>query len=122
LCASKLVKYQIVAAYSAPACSSMFARSSILQCAAACWGHKSLGAEPIWELRMSAGGPTVNVGMSAGGPTSFKIVASTSFNAVNLLPKGLRFEQGGDKLSSCPGCHLTSLRPVWLSVAVCNHI
>jgi len=27
------------------------------------------------------------------------------------LPKDLRFERGGAKLASCPGCHLTSLRP-----------
>jgi len=32
-------------------------------------------------------------------------------SAVHLIPKDLRFEHGGAKLASCPGCHLTSLRP-----------
>jgi len=38
-------------------------------------------------------------------------VTSTFFHAVNLLPKELRFDHGGAKLASCPGPHLTSLRP-----------
>ena len=33
------------------------------------------------------------------------------FNIVHLLSKNLRFEHGGAKLASCPGRHLTSLRP-----------
>jgi len=33
------------------------------------------------------------------------------FNAVNLLPKDLRFEHGGVKIASCPGRNLTLLRP-----------
>jgi len=32
-------------------------------------------------------------------------------NTAHLLPKDLRFDHGGPKLASCPGCHLTSLRP-----------
>jgi len=36
---------------------------------------------------------------------------NTFFNTVNLLPKELRLEHGGAKLASCPGRHLTSLRP-----------
>ena len=44
-------------------------------------------------------------------PKSPKNIASTFFNAVNLLPKELRFKYGGAKLASCPGRHLTSLRP-----------
>ena len=40
-------------------------------------------------------------------------VTSTFFNTVHLLPKDLRFEHGGAKLASCPGRHLTSLRP-WI--------
>jgi len=39
--------------------------------------------------------------------------ARTFFNAVNLLPKDLRFEHGGAKLVSCPGRHLTLVGP-WL--------
>jgi len=35
----------------------------------------------------------------------------TSFSTVNLLAKDLRFKQGGAKLASCPGRHLTLLRP-----------
>jgi len=38
-------------------------------------------------------------------------VTSTFFNTVNLLPKELSFEHWGAKLASCPGRHLTSLRP-----------
>jgi len=34
-----------------------------------------------------------------------------NFSAVHLLPKDLRFEIRGAKLASCPGHHLTSLRP-----------
>jgi len=30
-----------------------------------------------------------------------------------FAPKSLRFEHGGAKLASCPGHHLTSLRPWW---------
>jgi len=33
------------------------------------------------------------------------------FNTVQFLPKDLEFEHGGAKLASCPGRHLTSLRP-----------
>jgi len=46
-----------------------------------------------------------------------KIVTSTFFNTVHLLQKDLSFEHGGAsaKLASCPGCHLTSLRP-------CTHV
>jgi len=38
-------------------------------------------------------------------------VTSTFFNAVHWLPKDLNFEHGGTKLASCPGRHLTLLRP-----------
>ena len=41
-------------------------------------------------------------------------VESTFFDTVYLLPKDLRFENGGAKLASCSGCHLTLLRP-WKS-------
>jgi len=34
-----------------------------------------------------------------------------SLQTVHLLPKDLRFSHGGAKLTSCPGRHLTSLRP-----------
>ena len=44
-------------------------------------------------------------------PKSPKNVASTFFNTVNLLPKDLMFEQGGAKIASYPGRHLTSLCP-----------
>jgi len=39
------------------------------------------------------------------------LITNTFFNTANLLPKDLRFEHGGAKLASCPGRHLTSLRP-----------
>jgi len=38
-------------------------------------------------------------------------VTSIFFNTTYLLPKDLRFEHGGANLASCPGQHLTSLRP-----------
>jgi len=40
-------------------------------------------------------------------------VTSTSFSTVHLLPKGLRFEYWGAKLTSCLERHMASLRP-WL--------
>jgi len=46
-----------------------------------------------------------------GAPKSPNNVISTFFNTVHLLPKDLRFEHGSTKLASCPGRHLTSLRP-----------
>jgi len=38
-------------------------------------------------------------------------VTSIFFSTVDLLPKDIRFERGGAKLASCPGRHLSSLRP-----------
>jgi len=46
--------------------------------------------------------------MTAGVPKGPNNVTSTFFNTVHLLPKDLKFEHGGAKLSS--GC-LTPLRP-----------
>jgi len=48
---------------------------------------------------------------SLRAPPSPNNVTSTFFNAVHLLPKDLNCEHGGAKLASCPGRHLTSLRP-----------
>ena len=44
-------------------------------------------------------------------PKSPKNVKSTFFNTARFLLEHLRFEHGGAKLASCPGRHLTSLRP-----------
>jgi len=44
-----------------------------------------------------------------GGPKSPNNVISTFFNTAYLLLKDLRFKNGGAKLASCPGRHLTSL-------------
>ena len=49
--------------------------------------------------------------ITAVAPKSPKNARSTFCNTVNLLPEELRFEHEGAKLSSCPGHHLTSLRP-----------
>ena len=38
-----------------------------------------------------------------GAPKSSNKVTSTFFNAVQLVPKDLRFAHGGAKLASCPG-------------------
>ena len=57
-------------------------------------GHNSPGAES-----------------KRGAPKSPNNVAGTFFNIVHMLPKDLRFEHGGAKRISCPGRHLTSLRP-----------
>jgi len=46
-----------------------------------------------------------------GALNSPNIVASSFFNTVHLLPKDPRFERGDAKLASCPGRHLTLLRP-----------
>ena len=68
------------------------------------WGqgeHNSPGAESL-----------------RGVPKSSNNVTSAFFNTVRLLPKGLIFEHGGAKLASCPGRHLTSLRPWCLGLLV----
>jgi len=41
----------------------------------------------------------------------FKIQRGQGPRGVHLLPKELRFEHVGAKLTSCAGCHLTLLRP-----------
>jgi len=45
-----------------------------------------------------------------GSQKSFNNVASTFCNTVCLLPKDLRFDNGGVKFVSFPGRHLTSVR------------
>jgi len=67
--------------------------------------HNSPGAESLWGRRMTAG--------DAEKSQHFH----KYFNTVQLLPKDLRFEHGGAKLVSCPGRHLTSLRP-WRRLVV----
>ena len=52
-----------------------------------------------------------------GAPKSPNIVTIFFFNAVHLLPKDLRFEHWGPKVASCPGRHLTSIRP-WSNAGV----
>jgi len=49
--------------------------------------------------------------ITMGAPKSPSNVTSILFKTVHLLPTDLRFEHGGAKLASCPGRHLTSLRP-----------
>jgi len=49
--------------------------------------------------------------MAAESPKSSNNVTGTFFNTEYLLPKDLSFEHGGGKLASCPGRHLTLLRP-----------
>jgi len=46
-----------------------------------------------------------------GAEKSQQYITSTFFNTVHLLPKDLSSKQGGAKLTSCSGRHLTSLRP-----------
>ena len=55
-------------------------------------GHNSPGAESLWGRRKVQ-------------------QCHTKFSTVHLLLKDLRFEHRGAKLVSCPGRHLTSLRP-----------
>jgi len=57
-------------------------------------GHNAPGAESL-----------------RGAPKSPNNVTSAFFNTVHLLPKDLKFEHGSAKLASCPGRHLTWLRP-----------
>jgi len=47
--------------------------------------------------------------MIAGMPKNSNNVTCTFFNRVHLLPEVLRFENGGAKLASCPGCNLDRL-------------
>ena len=60
-----------------------------------------------WERGQNAPRETIHCGASK----SLNNVASAFFNTVHLLPKDLRFEHGGAKLASCPGRHLTYVRP-----------
>jgi len=53
----------------------------------------------------------VGVELLRGALKCLNYVTSTFFNTLHLLPKKLRFEDGGAKLQSCPGRHLTAVRP-----------
>jgi len=55
--------------------------------------------------------------MIAGAPKNLNNVTRTFFHTVHLLPEDLRFENGSAKLASCPGYHLTSLRPINLEIS-----
>jgi len=58
--------------------------------------------------------------MSAGSPKSPNSFTRTFCNTLHFLPKDLRCKHGGAKLASCPGRHLTSLRP-WMSLLQFNN-
>jgi len=66
-------------------------------------GGKISQAESLWGRRVTA-----------WSPKSPNNVTSAFFNTINLLLKDFRLEHGGAKLASCPGRHLTSLRPARL--------
>ena len=61
---------------------------------------------PFPGRRITMGAPNL-----AGDAENSNNVTSTFFNTVHLLPKNLSFAHGAAKLASCPGRHLTSLRP-----------
>jgi len=63
-------------------------------------GHNSPSTESLWGEKI---------------PNN---VISTFFKTLHLLPKDLRFEHGCGKLVSCPRCHLTSLRPCTMHIAI----
>ena len=63
-------------------------------------GRNSPGVGSLWGRRMAA-----------GVPKSPNNVTSAFFNRVHFLPKDLSFEHDCAKLASCPGRHLTALRP-----------
>ena len=54
---------------------------------------------------------TMGVPNDCGGAKSPKNVTGAFFNTVHLFQKDFRFDHGGARLASCPGRHLTSLRP-----------
>jgi len=82
-------------------CLSNSCKSGVLGCnQGGHRGNNSQGAKSRWERRMTAG--------ASKSPNN---VTSIFFNAVHLLPKDLRFEHWCAKVASCPGRHLTSLRP-----------
>ena len=89
-----------------------------------CYIHPILyfkNVDPFWCLAPPGFRPTLLLKPGdgpVGGPESLlgapknpNNVTNTFFNTVHLLPKDLRFEHGGAKLTSCPGRHVTSLRP-----------
>ena len=57
------------------------------------------------------GGAITRVPNHSGGAKNPNNVTRTFFNTVHLLPEDLRFENGGAKLASCPGRHLTLSPP-----------
>jgi len=57
-----------------------------------------------------------------GAPKSPNNITSTFFNTVHLLAKDLSFDHGGAKLASCPGRHLTSLRPCAGGITLCKFL
>jgi len=59
--------------------------------------------------------------MVMGAPKSPNNVTSTFFNAVHLLLKELSFQPGSAKLVSCPGRHVTLLRP-WARVGILERL
>jgi len=49
--------------------------------------------------------------INTGGHRKVLTMSQALYSTADLLPKALRFEHGGAKFVSCPGRHLTSLRP-----------
>ena len=74
-------------------------------------GRNSLDVESLWGRQITAGGAE----WLQWARKSHNNVTSTFFNTVHLLPKDISFEHGGTELASCPGRHLTSLRP-WFNL------
>jgi len=78
--------------------------------------NHSGGTEILREHRMITGAPK--------NPNNF---ARTFYNTVHLLPEDLRLENGGAKLASWPGRHLTSLRlshsgKLFANVNICSFL
>jgi len=73
------------------------------------WGHKSPGAKSLWGHHITAVAPNDCAGRRKSQPCHKYFVLQRS----TFGPKDLRFEHEGVKLASCPGRHLTLLRP-WI--------
>ena len=76
------------------------------------------GAQSRGVTRVGKGAQFLGRQFTRGGaewlqraPKKTNNVTSSFFNRVHLLPKDLKSEQGGAKLASWSGRHLTSFRP-----------
>jgi len=84
-------------------------------CAGLLWTPCILGSNEVYEActvrGVTTGGEIPPAPGHYGGAEKSQQFQTQFLQYSNFLAKDLRFEHGGAKLASCPGRHLTSLRP-----------